>query len=442
MNRALLFSSLIMLGCLSKVQAGSFAIRAGQSSEGLGMSYAGAASGGIGLGAMSWNPATITGFPGRTSQWNFTGIFPRASYNLISTNALLFGGPNVEAGEIGGEGVFVPASYSAYQINDRLWIGLTSTAPWGLRSKPENQNYAGQIYGRSSKVSSINLAPTIGYAVTDWLSVGAAFQGQYFKTNLKQALPIPGLYPSSILRGNDIGFGYRLGATLKPWEGGVFGIGYRSSIRHELQGELLLPVTISPLLRTGRNPIRANLNLPDSLTFGFSQKINEQWQVHVGTEWTNWSRFRRIPVQLAGLDVPFSSLNFEYQDSWYFSGGVEYAWNPNLTLRAGIGYELSPVSDRVRSLRISDNDRLWLSTGFGYQWNDQIRIDASYAHLFVKDAPVQVVPGNPDYRPTANPVTTTTYIGEAKPSIDVVSLSLTYLWDKPAAPIRPVAAKY
>ncbi len=77
-------------------------------------------------------------------------------------------------GEIGGDISLVPSSYSAWQLSDRLWFGYSTGAPWGLRSKVENFNNAAQIYGRSSKVRSFNFAPTLGYQVTDWLSVGAA----------------------------------------------------------------------------------------------------------------------------------------------------------------------------------------------------------------------------------------------------------------------------
>ena len=97
------------------------------------------------------------------------------------------------------------------------------------------------------------------------------------------------------------------------------------------------------------------------MVFGVSQVINDQWQAHLGVEWTNWSRFRNIPIvsQLNGL--PATSLNFQYDDSWFFSAGAEYRYNRDLTLRAGVAYELSAVNDRNRQIFISDNDRLWLA---------------------------------------------------------------------------------
>jgi long-chain fatty acid transport protein len=206
-----------------------------------------------------------------------------------------------------------------------------------------------------------------------------------------------------------------------------------------VDGNFTSPIQLNALVGPGESPIKANLNLPDSVTVGFSQQINDQWQLHLGGEWTNWSRFRRIPVVLDQFNVPLTSLNFEYDDSWFFSGGLEYAYSPEWTFRAGLAYELSAVNDRVRNVRISDNDRLWTSIGASYKWSEKVKFDIGYSHLFVKDAPVNIAPGHPEYNP-ARPVL---FIGEAEPSVDIVSVALTYRWDAPAPQRQaPLIAKY
>lgn len=427
--------------------ASSFSLRSGASAEGLGMAFAGAASGGIGMGAMAWNPATITMFPGRNSNWNFTYIAPSASYDPTSPTRVRLpsgaivpitaaGGSPLGTGDIGGDGGFVPASYSAWQLTDRLWIGLTTGAPYGLRSKPENNFQAAQIYGRSARVGTYNVSPTIGYQVNDWLAVGAAFQVQYIKTNLKQAAGITATAPNTILEGDSIDFGYKLGVTLTPWQGTSIGLAYRSMIHHTLEGTFKTPAAVAPILGVGSNPIKANLNLPDSVVFGLSQVINEQWQAHLGVEWTNWSRFRRIPIVASNFGVPFTSLNFQYDDSWFFSAGVEYKYNPDLTLRAGVGYELSAVNDQNRTIFISDNDRLWLSAGLSYQVTSKIKLDLGYTYLHVQNASV-------NYSGTHPQQGAVLYTAEAKPYVHVVSAGITYRWDDPVEtiPVRPVVRK-
>lgn len=433
--------SLAALLAAGAASASSFAIRSGQSAEGLGMAYAGAASGGIGMGSMAWNPATITMFPGRNSQWNFTYLLPQGEYTptrgttvavrpgvvLPNTHPLVGGSP-LGTGELGGDGAFIPASYSAWQLNDRLWIGMTTGAPFGLRSKADNTYNAAQSYGRSAKVRSINVSPTIGYQLNDWISIGAALQVQYFKANLKQATGLTAAAGNAILDGDTIDFGYRFGVNLTPWQGTNIGIAYRSSIRQTLEGKFWLPNTVLP--------IKANLNLPDSVVFGVSQQINDQWQAHLGVEWTNWSRFRRIPIvsQITGL--PVNSLNFVYDDSWFFAAGLEYKYNRDLTLRAGAGYELSAVNDTNRTIYISDNDRLWLSAGLSYKFSEKINLDVGYTYIHVNKARVNYTGGHPQQGQVF-------YAAEAKPQVHIMSAALTYRWDNPAEtiPVRPVVRK-
>lgn len=420
--------------------ASSFAIRSGQSAEGLGMSYAGAAAGGIGMGSMAWNPATITMFPGRNSNWNFTYLYANGSYEPTSVTRL--GSPFGPAspiqngtGNIGGDGSFIPASYSAWQLTDRFWIGMTTGAPFGLRSKPENQVHAAQVYGRSAKVTTINVAPTVGYKVNDWLSVGAALQIQRFDAKLKNAAISSPFSPPVIVEGDTIDFGYRLGVTLTPLDGTTIGLGYRSSVRQTLEGTLRTPTAVIP--------VKANLNLPDSVVFGLSQVINEQWQAHLGVEWTNWSRFRNIPIVSQFNGLPATSLNFQYDDSWFFSGGVEYKYSRDLTLRAGVAYELSAVNDQNRQIFISDNDRLWLSAGGSYQITDRIKLDLGYTYIHVNKATVNYTGAHPQqqFQPQAQKVY---YTAEAKPYIHILSAGLTYRWDDPAQtiPVQPTVRKY
>lgn len=413
--------------------ASSFAIRSGQSAEGLGMAYAGAASGGIGMGSMAWNPATITMFPGRNSNWNFTYLNANADYQ--PTAATRLGSPlgplnpiQNGTGNLGGDGAFIPASYSAWQLTDRFWLGVTTGAPYGLRSKPDQQVNAGQVYGRSAKVQTINVSPTIGYQVNDWISVGAAVQVQYFNAALKQASGVGPTAAPVIIEGDTIDFGYRFGITLTPFQGTSIGLAYRSEVRQTLEGTFRTPLAVIP--------VKANLNLPDSVVFGVSQVLNEQWQVHAGVEWTNWSRFRNIPIVSQLNGVPVTSLNFQYDDAWYFSLGAEYKYSSALTLRAGVGYELSAVNDRNRTIFIADNDRLWLSAGLSYQVTDKLKLDLGYTYIDVKKASVNYTGSHPQQAAVF-------YTAEAKPYIHIASVGLTYRWDNPAetVPVRPVVRK-
>ena len=57
-----------------------------------------------------------------------------------------------------------------------------------------------------------------------------------------------------------------------------------------------------------------------------------------------------------------------------------------LSLRGGVAYDETPVSDAYRTPRIPDGARTWIAVGGQYRAVRQSAIDFGYAHLFVEDA--------------------------------------------------------
>ncbi|MEJ1934316.1 outer membrane protein transport protein, partial [Nostoc sp. NIES-2111] len=179
-------------------------------------------------------------------------------------------------------------------------------------------------------------------------------------------------------------------------------------------------------------PVRVNLVMPETATLGVSQKIGEQFTLNAGVEWTNWSRltFPRVIDQVTGQ--PYAAapvLNLDYRDGWFFSIGGEYAIDPQWTVRAGFGYEISPVRTEVRTTRLPDNNRIWTTLGVSYKWNEKLTLDLAYAHLFSGDTPIRYVAGNP----SANPLLP--MVANADNSVNIVSAALRYRWDDPAKPL-------
>ena len=218
--------------------------------------------------------------------------------------------------------------------------------PFGLVTKAD-PFWAGQVYGRSSRIFTLNATPTVGVKLTDWLSIGAGVQVQYIDVALSRAVPAPvglsafqtsallargatlaqinqlnasiagltavsPLAPSARLTGDDIGVGYTLGATLTPWAGTEIGVGFRSSVHHELEGKL------APALGVVE-PVRAPANLLEIVTVGLSQQIGAQWKLVAGYEWTNWSRIKDIPIVNKLDGVVETTLNFRYRDGHFYS---------------------------------------------------------------------------------------------------------------------------
>lgn len=413
------------IGYSGTAHAGSFALRE-QSTIGLGQAFAGASAGAAGLGSMYWNPATMTNNGGLQIGADLAVLFPYSNVtpSAGTSSTLLYLGGAGSSGDIGGDAV-LPAGYVSYQVNDKLWVGFGTNTPFGL-STSYPTNYAGQIYARDSTVRSIDLNPNVAYAVTDWLSVGVGLQAMYFKTELTRAIsPFP-YAPSAKLEGDDWGFGFTAGATIKPFEGTQIGIGYRSSVSLTLDGDLALGGQLGPLPR-GSYPIGADIDLPEQLTIGIQQAITPQLTLAGQFEWTNWSRLDNIPVvgttgQTSGSEL--TSLPFHYDDGYFVSAGLDYAWNDKLTIRGGLGYEWSPITLDNRDLRLPDSNRVHASVGLSYRWSEQLTLDFAYSHIFaVGDGDISLTPGNPHY------VSGLPFMADVDSRVDIVSFGLTYRFD-------------
>jgi len=403
---------LVMATVLATVeaQAGGFGLRE-QSTYGQGSSFAGVAAGGD-LSSMFWNPATMTQAQGIQTELVASGIMPYAT-NTPSIGSTLY--PLGGTGDTADDAV-VPAGYASWQVNPNLWLGLSLNSPFGLSvSFPDL--WAGRDYAaNNTSLKSYNFTPSIAYKINDWISVGAGVQVQYAKATLNRGITLPGpTFVDSTLSGNGWAYGFTAGATLSPTPTTTVGIGYRSALDQKIDGSLTVTGPLAPL----SNPnVSTTLNLPDVVSLGVKQKIGPQWTLLGTVEWTNWSR-----IGTANVNATPVQIHFNYDDGWFFALGAEYQWTPQLAVRAGIGYEKSPITDDVRIPLLPDNDRVWLSLGGTYHFTPALSFDFAYSHLFVKSTPIDVsaASGNPSFDGV-------TYIGNVSSHVDIVSLALKYRW--------------
>ena len=423
--------------------AGGFAVHE-QSAYGQGTSFAGIAAGGS-LSAMFWNPAVMTQFAGVQSSSSYTGFFPHAQNDpTVGSKYLSLGG----SGNIYNQAL-IPAGYFSYQLSKfspNLWLGMSLNSPFGL-SVGFPELWAGRDYSASAtSLTTYNATPSVAYRFNDWISVGVGVQIQYAKASLNHGVTalVPfgnGLVPFNVgdvtLGGNGWGYGFTAGVTLTPTPSTMIGIGYRSGIDQKISGQIISPLGVFAADTT--------LDLPGIVSLGVRQRLDPQWTLLGTVEWTNWSRIGTANVTVTG--APNSVAPFQYRDGWFFALGAEYQVNDRMALRTGFAYEISPVTDQVRTPLIPDNDRFWASIGASWQIIRGLRADLAYSHVFVRDATVNIsaASGNPWFATSisaANP-TGVAYVGNATSHADIFSIGLNWRWDEVMgpAPSKAVIAK-
>jgi len=403
-------TTVTILAGVGSAEAGSFAVQA-QSAYGQGSSFAGMAAPSDSISTLFWNPATVTTVSSPTIEGNITGIFPRSELDVDPTRSTLSGLGVGSGGDVGVAGV-APAGYFAMPINDELYLGVTFNAPYGL-STTSRAPWVGMFNHLEAKALSLNVTPLVGVKLSEAVSVAVGLQVEYFDFDIETALSPTAEPPRQRLEGASTDVGFVAGVTLAPFDGTTIGIGYRSKIEHSMTGSQTFAVPVAGgLIPAGRYSITADVTVPETVSIGVRQRLDDTFVIAAGVEWTNWSRIQTVPF--VGSPAR-SSLALGLEDGWFFSLGGEYKPDSNWTFRGGLGYEIAPTTDAHRSMRLPDADRVWASVGVSYNWNERLSVDAGYSHLFVSKAPIdEISPAG------------IRYAGTAEGSADFISIGVRY----------------
>jgi long-chain fatty acid transport protein len=412
--RALVVAAGAFAVSASVAQAGGLAVRE-QSASAQGSSFAGSAAGGD-LSSMFWNPAAL-GIAG----WGFT---TESHYSLILPNSdvtgnLGLGIPCSGAGSVPcsadiGNWAVVPATYASYRLSKDTVFGVSINSPFGLVTKPDPYYWQGGFIAQTSKVFTANVTPTLSHEIVPGLFIGAGIQLEYAKLTLKF---MDSFATTAVAEADDhASLGYTAGILWQPSKSTSIGLGYRSSISHDLKGTL-----VSPSVPTLNSNIALTFETPEVATLSIRQAIAPHTRLLGTIEWSNWSRFDRIPISGIAL-LPAASLDGPWHDGWMYSVGLEHDINQKLTVRTGVAFEKSPIQNATeRLISVPDSDRWWVSGGLTYKWSEKLSFDLAYSHIFFDDAPI-------DRFNLAKDLVALHFVGKAEQSVDIVSVSIKNKW--------------
>jgi long-chain fatty acid transport protein len=422
MKKSLLAAGAAAL-CLTAVQANaaSFQLKE-QSSSMQGHAFAGASAKADDLSTMFFNPAGMTRLENRTAaEGHVAYILPSAEFS-VDPGALGPLGAPATGGEGGdaGVGALVPSFYGLMDLGlgDRWRTGLSVNTPFGLSTKYDN-DCVGRFYAIETELLTVNVAPSVAYQLTDTLSIGGNVQAQYVDAKLTNATLLPAPFPlgtegRSRLEGDDIAFGWGLGALWEARPDTRIGVNYRSRIVHKLDGEVDLTTAAGAAVATIDG--EAGLTTPDILSAGIVHDLNDRWSVMGEVAWTNWSVFDDLTV-ISDAGAQLQSVDQSYDDTIFVAVGAEYKYSPQWTFRGGLAYDQAAVDTEHRTFRIPDTDRYWTSLGATYNMSDRVAFNMNYTHIFADDARVDEDDA---------PVTSGAVSGEFEAHVNIVTAGVTF----------------
>jgi len=434
-RRLLTFSAAGLLSLASaSTLASSFALIE-QSVSGMGTAYAVGSSGIGDASTVYFNPAGMSRLSGTHlngalqvvySQVDFDGS---AEYSQFS--GVAFQDPNLPGTPIGGKHktdadltAAVPSGYISHQYSDRVWFGLGVNAPFGLKTDYDS-NWVGRYHAIKSELYTYNFNPSIAFKPNKYATIGFGVSALYADGELTNdidaglAAGAPGTDDlRSKLTGDDWGYGYNGGLLLEPSENTRFGFHYRSKIDLTLDGRAEITGSTS-----FKENAKLDVTLPDSLSVSGYHAFNSQWAMMADITWTQWSRLKSLKTKLA--DGSQSVAVWDYDDSTRYSLGVEYQHDQTWTFRSGVALDETPVpDDSLRSPRVPDEDRVWLSLGATYRYSPELTFDFGYAHLFVNDPKLDSVSDNND--PAIAPTGFHDLSGDYDASVDIIGVAVNW----------------
>ena len=389
--------------------------------KGLGAAFAGS---GVNEGDASVvvnNPASMTRFEGTTVQADLSVIDLSYEFQGSGTDAFgreLSGGNGGNAGDV----TPIPAFSVIHKLDNGLALGAMVSAPFGLKTEYD-PDWQGRYFADTSDVKIVNLTLSAALDLSEHVSVGLGAVYSKADVTLSKAVdfgtllysnpatrPLPFAIPQARdghaeIEGDDTGFGWIAGVTIRPTDRFTLGVSYQSEIDYELRGtaDWTVPGDVRAFFDNNPNSAvtgqlfqdggaGAKLTTPSTLAIVARYDITDRFAMMANWTETGWSSLREVRIEFDRPD-PDSVEPFEWKDTSFYSLGAEYALNDAWTLRGGVGYDETPTSIEHRTPRLPDANRNWYSIGATWAVSDALSVDFAFTHLKPKDPEIDITSG-------------------------------------------------
>lgn len=392
----------LSIASASYVHAAGFAIN-DQSASASGAALAGAASMKDNISGSYWNPALLLNAKENSFYVSGALILPEMDVTVNSANEPTLSPPFGAGSDISGlsnggdivDSSFIPSLYFAHRLSGKTVAGVALNTPFGF-STEYDADWAGQLHGTKTRLVDTALSFSLAHQMNKRFSVGASVQYHSAEVELDSSLLRAKSISSDFdgeISADATAIGYSIGILFEPQAGTRLGLGYRSEVEFDFEGDV--KYSAAALASLGSLGIvdagvSDNITLPSMLTFSAEHELTPKANIMATAIYTGWSSMDELRIDFddSTSSQGDSVLTFDFEDQWFYSIGGTYQYSEQLTLRAGLAYDNSPVKDELRSVRTPDGDRQWISLGGTYDYSDATSISASYTHVMVDDVTV------------------------------------------------------
>ena len=382
-----------------------------------------------------YNPAGITRIKNQQIVLAGIGVATNIKYQGTVSVSTIENNKQMTDTAQGGVFAFVPALHYVAPLTENTAFGFSVDVPFGMKV----------YYGRSTplryvstitSVTIVDISPTYAFKVTDKISLGIGPDIQPARGSFNQMGAVGNeteiLNSDGINSASDTAYGFHLGGLYEFSPYTRVGLSYHSKVVHHLTGTSVFTgsLAVDPNLEGPTNPSgrnKLNITLPPYTALSFYHRLQSPFAVMASVIYTQWDTIQNLVLQdVAGVSVNLDrssnivvTIPQYYHNTWNISLGGDYFATDKITLRSGIGYDQTPVSNENRNVQMPDNDRVVIAFGGHYQASKAIGLDVGYMHLFIQKAHI-----DPPAQVSGFEITNTS--GSVKAGADVFSAQLTW----------------
>ncbi|MFT2098867.1 OmpP1/FadL family transporter [Marinomonas sp. 2405UD66-6] len=359
-----------------------------------GTALAGAAASGADISFSYWNPALFLNATETTVYVSGAYVMPSMEATVTeATNGTDLTATSATSSTDSVNDTLVPSIYFAKPLSDSTVAGISLNVPYGL-SGDYGDEWAGRFHATETSIQDIALSFSLAHRLNEKFSLGASVQLHQADVVLASAVGNAALSEGDgRIEADATGYGFSLGALLEPVKGTRIGVGYRSEVNFDFEGDVTY-TNVDTLNSFGQSlldvAVSDSLIFPSVFTMSLDQELTEKLTLGLTAMRTGWGSMDELRIDFDddATTQSDSVLTFDFEDQWFYSAGLTYDYSDKLILRTGVAIDYSPVTDEYRSARTPDGDRTWLSFGGTYNVNDMTSLTFAYTHVMIDDVSV------------------------------------------------------
>jgi long-chain fatty acid transport protein len=327
-----------------------------------------------------WNPAGMTELgEGIEVMFGLGAVFSDLNPELDDSTVTPTP-PPVSGSNTGG---FAPTlgSFVSAKLPFGIHFGMATTLPYA-GSVDYNNSWTGRGYLTDAELLGLMIQPTLAYAVTDWLSLGAGAAVLYTTFEERARATQDVLAPTIKISdaedwsaGGVFGVLIKPGALAEPLKETRVGITYRTQIVANTNGQIDGPLGFNPVFN-------GKFTFPQGVNVSLFQPVCEKWAVLADAGWSDWSEFSNIPLQIGPVG---GVQRRDWHDTWRTAIGFQYVPIEKLTLQGGFAYDSSPVDADKRLPDIPVSQQFRFSAGLMFRPQSYVEIGLSYTLMWLGD---------------------------------------------------------